>query len=122
VIVVAVAMPRFGCLHVLALIAAQASLCGAVPAHDEAVLDIITQYNHDRVLDGSRTVLVAFVHPALPRSARLQPLLHALRATLQDDPTVRVAFVDLSVERLLASKYAIRETPTLLVFPRRLPR
>jgi len=98
------------------------AVCRAAEATDEPALDIITQHNHDRVLDGRNTMLVAFVNPLLPRSARLQPVLHELRAAFESEPQLGVAFVDCSAERRLSAKYGVRELPTLMVFPRRLPR
>lgn len=115
-------MARRGAACALAVIAARLVLCAGDGSGDDGALDIITQHNHDRVLDGRKTLLVAFVAPLLPRSARLQPVLHELRRAFSGDPQLGVAFVDCSAERRLAAKYAVRDLPTLLVFPRRLPR
>jgi len=93
----------------------------------------VTPRTLPRVADGRRIVVVAFVNPALPRSATFHATLHELNAQLHvlysqparataggedDGGTMRLAYADVGAHRAFVKQYSLKSLPTILAFPR----
>jgi hypothetical protein len=82
--------------------------------HTQATLPMAT--------NGSTTSVIAFVNPATQHSGLLHPLLVQLSDRFYNVSDVTISFVDVSRQRKVPKLYAIQEVPTILVFPKGVPK
>jgi hypothetical protein len=81
----------------------------------------ITPANFQQVCDGGLLVIAALVNPVSPRCEELHPKLHQLNAAYHGRDDVLIAYFDVMKHREFVKRFALREVPTILAFPRGLP-
>jgi hypothetical protein len=80
--------------------------------------------NFASIVDGRRVAVVAFVHPFLPASGALHPILHQLNqhyvaaGGAEGGGGVLVAYADVHRHRDFVRRFAFKSIPSILVFSR----
>lgn len=111
--------------RVLAVVAATCAVLSAAetPATDPHVPPLfeLVPSNFAKTVDGGLLVIAAFVNPALRLSADFHATLHALNGIYNGRDDVLIAYCDVLKNREYMKRFALRELPTVLAFPRGLP-
>jgi len=100
---------------------------GTLELDDTLTLRELTPSNIRAAVGAGDNLLVAFVNPTLPHSARVHHALHELNAHVARvggaaAAGFSVAFADCHAHRVLLKWYGVPEVPSLAFFPRTYPR